>query len=187
MSEPWNEPAPGIFTVRAFAPEEAAVLCSIAAETAAWSPAPVNADLAVDRAIRAAEVLQADANPRLFGMCHQRLLAITSERASAMAPEGVLGEMQFVRYGVGEGYVDHRDTPALGVTPRVLSLVCYLNDDFDGGATVFADAGLRLRPERGMLVAFSPVLLHRAEPVDRGTKYAITAWYHATSPRTVPA
>jgi hypothetical protein len=70
----------------------------------------------------------------------------------------VLAEIQIVRYHAGGRYADHRDTPELGATPRALSLVCYLNDDFTG--------------------AFSPVLLHRAEPVTSGTKYVITAWYH---------
>ncbi len=179
MSAAFAELAPAIVAARAFSAEEAAVVCAIAAETPGWSAAVINADSAVDRAIRDAEVLHAHANPRLTGMCHQRLLAITSERASAMAPEGVLGEMQFVRYGAGGGYVDHRDSPPTGVTSRVLSLVCYLNDDFTGGATTFAESGLRVQPQSGLVVAFAPHLLHAAEPVIAGTKYAITAWYHA--------
>ena len=111
-------------------------------------------------------------------MCHQRLLAITSERASAIAPEGVLGEMQFVRYAAGGKYVEHRDTPALGVTPRVLSLICYLNDDFSGGATVFSESGVVVQPQSGLVVGFSPLLLHAAEAVTAGTKLVVTAWYH---------
>jgi predicted 2-oxoglutarate/Fe(II)-dependent dioxygenase YbiX len=179
LSVAFDELAPAIVAARAFSPDEAAVLRAIAEETPGWSAAVINADDAVDPAVRDAEVLHAHANPRLTGMCHQRLLAITSERASVMAPEGVLGEMQFVRYAAGGGYVEHRDTPSDGGTTRVLSLVCYLNDDFDGGATTFAESGVRVRPQSGLVVAFAPQLLHAAEPVIAGTKYAITAWYHA--------
>lgn len=179
MSVVFDELAPGVFAARAFSADEAAVVREIAASTPGWEPAVINADASVDRTIRDAEVLHAHANPRLTGMCHQRLLAITSERASVMAPEGVLGEMQFVRYAAGGAYVDHRDAPPGGVTPRVLSLVCYLNDDFSGGATVFPESGVRVRPQSGLVVAFAPALLHAAEAVSAGTKFAITAWYHA--------
>jgi predicted 2-oxoglutarate/Fe(II)-dependent dioxygenase YbiX len=178
LSVSFAELAPGVFAVRAFTAEEAAVLRGIAEATRGWSPATINAGLTVDPSIRAAETLQADANPRLTGMCHQRLLAITSERAGVVAPEGTLGEMQFVRYGIGGEYVAHRDTPDRGTTPRVLSLVCYLNDDYTGGATVFAESGVRVQPESGLVIAFAPTLLHAAEPVTGGTKVVITAWYH---------
>jgi predicted 2-oxoglutarate/Fe(II)-dependent dioxygenase YbiX len=179
MSVEFAELAPDVFAARAFSAEEAAVLRGIAAETPGWEAAVINADGTIDRAVRNAEVLHAHANPRLTGLCHQRLLAITSERASAMAPEGTLGEMQFVRYAAGGAYVEHRDAPATGETSRVLSLVCYLNDDFAGGATVFAESGLRVQPQSGLVLAFAPGLLHAAEPVRAGTKIAITAWYHA--------
>jgi predicted 2-oxoglutarate/Fe(II)-dependent dioxygenase YbiX len=53
-----------------------------------------------------------------------------------------------------------------------------LNDDFAGGATAFAQPDIAISPLGGVAVVFSPVLLHRAEPVTSGTKYAITAWYH---------
>jgi len=169
---------PQICTVRAFGPDEAARLCRRAAEAPGWAPAPINADLAVDRRIRDAEVLQADADPPLFASCHHRLVAATSAAAARLAPTGRLAEMQFVRYTAGGTYVDHRDSPAPGATPRVVSLVCYLNDDFSGGATVFSAGGVRVEPVSGMVVAFAPLLLHRAEPVTAGTKYVITAWYH---------
>jgi predicted 2-oxoglutarate/Fe(II)-dependent dioxygenase YbiX len=178
LSVGFAELAPGVFALRAFAAEEADVLRGIAESTPGWSPATINAGLTIDPQIRAADVLQANANPRLTGMCHQRLLAITSERAAVVAPEGALGEMQFVRYGIGGEYVAHRDTPDRGTTPRVLSLVCYLNDDYTGGATVFPESGVRVRPESGLVIAFAPTLLHAAEPVTSGTKVVITAWYH---------
>jgi prolyl 4-hydroxylase len=179
LSAAFAELAPAIAAARAFSPEEAAILRAIAEETPGWAPAVINADGAVDAAIRTAEVLHANANPRLTGIAHQRLLAITSERASAMAPGGTLGELQFVRYAPGGGYIDHRDTPLTGGTTRVLSLVCYLNDDFSGGATTFAASALRIQPQSGLVIAFAPHLLHAAEPVIAGTKMVITAWYHA--------
>jgi prolyl 4-hydroxylase len=75
-------------------------------------------------------------------------------------------------------YVEHRDSPARGATPRALSLVAYLNEDFSGGATTFMEPAIVVAPQSGMAVVFAPELLHRAEPVTAGTKYVVTAWYH---------
>jgi predicted 2-oxoglutarate/Fe(II)-dependent dioxygenase YbiX len=182
VSAAFAELAPGVVAARAFSVEEAAVVRGIAEATGAWGPAVINDGNEVDRSIRDAQTLQADANPRLVGMCHQRLLAVTSERASVVAPGARLGEMQFVRYAAGGGYVEHRDTPDLEATTRVLSLVCYLNEDCAGGATVFPELGLRVEPSSGLVIAFDPTLLHAAEPVTAGTKIAITAWYHRRRP-----
>lgn len=164
--------------VRAFEPAEAAEIVAEAARVTPWRNAGINANLDVDRAVRDAEILfEADA-PGLVAHCRERLFAATCNIAAQLAPKTVLAEIQIVRYHAGGKYIDHRDTPELGATPRALSLVCYLNENFTGGATTFADPAATVAPETGMAVIFSPVLLHRAEPVLAGTKYIITAWYH---------
>lgn len=164
--------------MRAFNASEAASLVSEALRSGGWRDAGINADLEVDRSVRDAEVLYEAANPSLIGLCRDRLFEATLAVASRLAPGTVLAEIQIVRYHAGGKYVDHRDTPALGATPRALSLVCYLNDDYTGGETVFADPDITVSPLSGAVVVFSPILLHRGEPVIAGTKYVITAWYH---------
>jgi predicted 2-oxoglutarate/Fe(II)-dependent dioxygenase YbiX len=176
------EVAPGMFLTRAFDAAETADIVATVAGSTSWSEASINANLDVDRSVRDADVIYESANPALIGHCRDRLFAATREIASAVAAKTVLAEIQIVRYHAGGRYVDHRDSPAPGATPRALSLVCYLNDDFAGGATVFTEPDIGLSPLAGAVVAFSPVLLHRAEPVTAGIKYAITAWYH-TPPR----
>jgi predicted 2-oxoglutarate/Fe(II)-dependent dioxygenase YbiX len=164
--------------VRVFAPHEAATIAFTAAVTSGWSPATINADLEVRPPVRDAEVLEEATHRELFATVRDRLYVATRALAVAFAPATVLAEIQLVRYRPGGRYVDHRD--ALDdAGPRALSIVCYLNDDFDGGATAFADPDLRVEPATGTAIVFAPTLLHRAEPVTRGTKYAITAWYHA--------
>ncbi len=164
--------------VRAFAATEAAEIVAAAARSAKWRDAGINANLDVDRAVRDAEVLFESDEPALIGACRDRLFAATRTIAAAVAAKSVLAELQIVRYVPGGKYVDHRDSPAPGATPRVLSLVGYLNDDFTGGETVFADPAIVVSPLAGAVVVFSPLLLHRAEPVIAGTKYVVTAWYH---------
>jgi Rps23 Pro-64 3,4-dihydroxylase Tpa1-like proline 4-hydroxylase len=174
------EAGPGVYVVRVFAAEEAAALVALLALCGPWLPAPINADHAIDRDVRDAEILAADAQPALAQRIHTALATATGELAARLAPGALLREVQIVRYDPGGHYADHRDSPAPGATARALSVVCYLNDDFTGGATVFPSSGLRVEPERGTAIVFAPELLHRAEPLAHRRKYAITAWYHRT-------
>ena len=98
--------------------------------------------------------------------------------AAQLAPAAVLAELQLVRYRTGGTYVEHRDRPACDAAPRSLSIVGYLNDDFTGGSTVFPELSVTVRPQAGKAIVFAPDLLHRADPILQGCKYAITAWYH---------
>jgi predicted 2-oxoglutarate/Fe(II)-dependent dioxygenase YbiX len=167
-----------MFLARAFTADDAAAIVAAAAASTAWCDAGINANLEVDRSVRDAEILFEAGEPALIGRCRDALFAATRGIAAARAARTVLAEIQIVRYHVDGRYIDHRDSPAIGATPRALSLVCYLNDDFSGGATVFSQPDVAISPLSGVAVVFSPVLLHRAEPVTAGTKYAITAWYH---------
>lgn len=78
----------------------------------------------------------------------------------------------------------HTKSEALGVhvdgkntfygNESVLTLLIYLNDDFDGGETVFVDKQEReldrIVPQSGKAVLLSQNLLHKALPPQRGTK-----------------
>jgi hypothetical protein len=97
-------------------------------------------------------------------------------------------------YGPGGRYDPHADSenrdPSTGEWRRVLerdfSLLVYLNDDYVGGDLEFPELGYRLRPRRGMLVAFPSDhrYLHAALPVESGTRYVIVSWAAAVgSPR----
>ena len=163
--------------LRVCAAAEARAIVTLA-EAATWRGATINADLAIDRTVRDADVVDERAHSDLTEGCRERLFAASRELAALLAPATVLAEVQIVRYRPGGQYLDHRDSPAPGATPRALSLVWYLNDDFSGGATRFAAPEIAVAPEAGIAVAFAPELMHRAEPVTAGSKYAITAWYH---------
>jgi len=178
MDAPTVEVARDLFVLRPFDAAACAEIRTAAAAARAWRAAGINADLEVNRAVRNAEVLQETENPQLVARVRDLLFGATRALAATLAPGTALAELQIVRYGAGGRYVEHRDTPSPGATPRALSLVWYLNDDFAGGATVFLDGEVTLQPLTGVVAAFLPTLLHRAEPVTSGTKYAVTAWYH---------
>ena len=177
------EVAPGVFVLRAFGPAEAASIVSQAERTGPWLPAGINAGLDVDRSIRDAQVLYEELHAQQALVYRDRIETIAGALAATVAPGLRLSELQFVRYPPGGHYVDHRDSPTLEATPRRLSIVCYLNETFTGGELAFPELELALVPASGIIAAFAPTVLHRAEPVRSGTKYAVTAWYHASPAR----
>jgi prolyl 4-hydroxylase len=102
-------------------------------------------------------------------------------------------QLQVVRYGVGQEYRPHLDACVEGCdrsnTPRVnrrATLLVYLTDDFEAGATHFPAIGARLRPKRGDGVLFYNTdadtgaeladSLHAGEPVASGTKWVANCW-----------
>lgn len=73
---------------------------------------------------------------------------------------------------------------------RTWTAMVYLSDVEDGGATWFPQAGFRVAPKRGLLLAWnnmtldgSPniLTLHEGMPVVRGVKYIITKWFRERS------
>jgi len=101
--------------------------------------------------------------------------------------------LQILRYGPGAQYRPHYDyfDPGEPGTPtilrrggqRVATLVMYLQEPAQGGATTFPDIGLEVAPVRGTGVFFSydrpdPATrtLHGGAPVLAGEKWVATKW-----------
>jgi hypothetical protein len=96
---------------------------------------------------------------------------------------------QILSYSVGGHYKPHIDGEAIWCTPRGekiwkksvdrdISLVFYLNDDFEGGDFVFPELKVRVRPEPGMMICFpsNHHYMHGVEPVTKGKRYSIVSW-----------
>jgi len=96
---------------------------------------------------------------------------------------------QLLSYEIGGHYCPHIDGESLWVSPknemiwkksvdRDLSIVIFLNDNFEGGDFVFPDLKIRIRPEPGMLVCFpsNHHYMHGVEPVTKGNRYSIVCW-----------
>lgn len=80
-----------------------------------------------------------------------------------------------VRYSPGNFYAPHTDS-ALDVSDRYFTVLCYLNDDFEGGRTTFPALGHSVEPRAGKAVIFPATYLHGAEPVLSGEKYVLVTW-----------
>ena len=117
--------------------------------------------------------------------------------AALLGLDPALGEtMQGQRYAPGQQFKAHHDYfhegqsywPKMKATggQRTWTAMIYLNDVAEGGATWFPQAGLRVAPRRGTLLAWdnmsadgSPneATLHEGMAVVRGTKYIVTKWF----------
>lgn len=93
-------------------------------------------------------------------------------------------EAHYARYAPGTGYARHRDR-FRDDDARVLSLVAYLNDDWnpaDGGALrLHADDGaIEIAPLGGTAVCFRSELEHEVLPAAR-ERLSIAAWFRRKS------
>jgi predicted 2-oxoglutarate/Fe(II)-dependent dioxygenase YbiX len=90
-------------------------------------------------------------------------------------------ETHFVRYCPGNYYTPHSDT-GLHRSDRYFTVLCYLNDDFEGGQTSFPQLNYRVAPRCGKAVIFPATYLHCAEPVTSGEKYILVSWLTGPPP-----
>lgn len=85
--------------------------------------------------------------------------------------------MHLLRYDQSGYLPAHQDQ---GVSSRVLSVLLYLNDDYEGGEITFRQSNLTLKPEPGSVLFFPSNFLyvHEVAPVTKGPRYALPNWYH---------
>ena len=68
-------------------------------------------------------------------------------------------------------------------TSRKLSMVCWLNEDFEGGefeihkAHVGNSENNIFKPTKGTIVFFPSWMLHKVHPVTEGTRYSLVTWF----------
>ena len=117
--------------------------------------------------------------------------------ASLLGIDPVHGEtMQGQRYAPGQQFRAHHDYFHETETywekvrqyggQRTWTAMIYLNDVAEGGATWFPQAGIKVAPKRGLLLAWNNMLpdgspndrtLHEGMPVVEGVKYIVTKWF----------
>ena len=81
--------------------------------------------------------------------------------------------MNCIRYGEGQHFQEHADH---GFSySATVSLVAYVNDEYEGGNLYFPKIGLDIKPQAGDLYIFPSTYLfsHRAMPVKSGMKFSI--------------
>lgn len=91
---------------------------------------------------------------------------------------------QIVRWTSGAELTPHADNiepdgRPNGTPHRCYSSVLYLNEGFAGGEIYFPGLGVRVRPEPGLLIAFSagPEHVHGVLPIIAGERFTMPGWF----------
>jgi len=105
-----------------------------------------------------------------------------------------LEELQVVNYQPGGFFIPHYDACVGNKSecermnkegPRYLTVLFYLNDNFEGGETIFPKINKLVKPKKGKAVIFQNVdnngviitqALHGGEPVKNGEKWIANKW-----------
>jgi len=92
----------------------------------------------------------------------------------------------FIRYGEGQHFMEHHDH---GYSYNcTVSLVCYLNDNYEGGELSFRLQGLKIKPKAGDMYVFPSNFMypHVAEKVTSGIKYSLVTMLDYSSKYHTP-
>ncbi|HYD12205.1 MAG TPA: 2OG-Fe(II) oxygenase [Allosphingosinicella sp.] len=94
--------------------------------------------------------------------------------------------LQLLRYRPGQQYRAHVDYDG-GDNGRIKTALVYLNEDYEGGETLFVKTGLKVKGRTGDVLVFvsarpdgslDPLSEHAGLPVESGVKYLGSRWIH---------
>jgi len=112
--------------------------------------------------------------------------ALNRRIATASETDVFAGEpLQVLRYSPGQQYHPHLDALPSGDNQRILTMLVYLNDDYQGGETQFTRTALTFAGRTGDALLFrnatsegaaDEMAQHAGLPVVRGEKYLASRW-----------
>jgi hypothetical protein len=170
-------------------PEEACARLIARAEAAGvWEDSPCYSEsvegFTVDYEYRISRSVMERDRPDLFADVRPAVERTFAKFIAADAsPRFILSRFELIRYEPGGMFLAHRDSVASEAWRRY-SIVAYLNDEFEGGATAFPTIERTLRPRRGQGILFPSLYLHGGEQVSSGRKYVMTGYLG--DPETAP-
>lgn len=111
--------------------------------------------------------------PELVATLSQGIRKLNLPLLANREAAGLPRSLRFYRYEPGQRFKMHKDGPwkENGLTSEWTMLV-YLNEDFEGGRTLFRDSVI-ITPQTGSALLFIHRTWHEGEEVIAGTKYAL--------------
>ncbi len=90
-------------------------------------------------------------------------------------PVSLNERFRYYRYGPGQRFAPHYDGRFTRNEEEhsKLTFMVYLNDDFEGGETIFNRDNLSVKPRTGMALVFVHAILHEGSSVTKGLKYVL--------------
>lgn len=168
--------APGVWRIPLMSPEAAASFVQAFESESDWLPACVGDELgevSVKVAIRCCATLAPICAKPLASSLNGILRSAISSFCPSMGCYDLLMP-SIIRYNRGDFYSNHIDTDPVNL--RRHSVIMYLNDNFEGGETIFPNKGIVVAPMAGHCILFPPGEVHRGDPVLSGTKYIAATW-----------
>jgi len=91
---------------------------------------------------------------------------------------------QLLSYSTDGKYDEHNDSEDFinnkltRIVPRDITMIFYLNDDYEGGELEFTKLQITYKPKKGDIIAFPSYYeySHRVHPIKQGTRYALVTW-----------
>jgi prolyl 4-hydroxylase len=120
-------------------------------------------------------------NPAVHAL-NRRIAAASATRAEQGEP------LQVLRYAPGQEYRPHIDAVPGLANQRILTMLVWLNDDYEGGETRFIETGLTVKGNKGDALLFENVdaegrpdtrMVHAGLPVTAGVKLLASRWIRA--------
>ena len=88
-------------------------------------------------------------------------------------------QSEFLMYDINGKYETHTDTfHAKSNETRKLTVLAFLNDDFEGGKFYIQNSHERMYPQQipGTVLVFPSFMPHGVEPVTKGIRYSVVTW-----------
>jgi Rps23 Pro-64 3,4-dihydroxylase Tpa1-like proline 4-hydroxylase len=189
MSSHRKEPH-GVVSLRLYEPSESSLIVEDIQKLDGWNAALIreaqeggNYNIVARSDVRSASTLNSPAVERLYEEFEMKLDLLVKPliRQLWKLDLGTHSGTHLLKYEATDHYLPHQDT-GLGFDGRYFSVVCYLNDDFAGGRTLFPTLNYAMTPQAGQAILFPSSYLHGSEPVISGQKFVIVSWIEGPVP-----
>ena len=114
-------------------------------------------------------------NPQVAAQLWELVKDMMPADIEGYEPIGLNERLRFYRYRDGQQFKPHVDGPykRSEIEKSKITLLLYLNEDFEGGNTTLVLEGEEVEPKEGMLFLFEHKIMHCGRPVTKGTKYVL--------------
>ena len=186
----YREESPGVISVQLYDDAECRAIVEGISNLTDWTAAlvrdaqdAVNYEVLTRPDVRSARTLVSAETEHVYRQFNARMEATVKPLVKQHWQIDLVSHSgtHLLRYGPADHYVPHQDTGP-GFEDRYFSIVCYLNDDFEGGHTSFPGLDFSATPETGKAIVFPSNYLHCSEVVTRGEKFVLVSWINGPVP-----
>jgi predicted 2-oxoglutarate/Fe(II)-dependent dioxygenase YbiX len=123
----------------------------------------------------------------IAGLYNSQLINTYKQSIKHIEPPQFLYYNRGGKYDLHNDSEDYIDNRLQRVCERDVTILLYLNDDYEGGELEFPDWSCKFKPKAGTLIAFPSYIefSHQVRPVTSGKRYTLVSWI-CTNDRIYP-